>query len=313
MLDSEQTKREKIKEFRLLTDVPDHHDTEAFLLQRGWNLQRALNDFFDANRNIEEIPPLPLAGSFTNSSLSPSSASGTRTRHYQTVRSRVVTNNSSSIWQRIEENRTPTRRRAPSPPRNRPPQRSFVTDQYPTHPPPPRTTSINQDRPKRQAPPPPIQRSSDTIGLDHTPVSSRTSQERDTNPARSDVNPTPASPATLQRHPTLNKKQQNLALKVVKNFSNRPKRQAPEAPDEPPEVDEKVELESKKKELKELEEKLEGLLTCSICCGDMERKAALQDCGHVFCVDCCQRFYSAFRRECPICRKSFNDYIQLFM
>ena len=104
MLDSEQTKREKIKEFRLLTDVPDHHDTEAFLLQRGWNLQRALNDFFDENRDREQIA-LPLAGSYTNSSESSSSASGTRTRHYHTVRSRVVTDNSSSIWQRIEENR----------------------------------------------------------------------------------------------------------------------------------------------------------------------------------------------------------------
>jgi hypothetical protein len=87
MLDSEQTKREKIRQFRSLADVPEHHDTESYLIARGWNLQRAVNDYFD-NPGIPEETHIPYAGSFARSSSNPGTMS--RTRHYNTVRSRIV-------------------------------------------------------------------------------------------------------------------------------------------------------------------------------------------------------------------------------
>ena len=55
MLDSEQTKREKIKQFRAFVDVPDHHDTEAYLISKGWNLERARHAFLSAKQK-NEIP-----------------------------------------------------------------------------------------------------------------------------------------------------------------------------------------------------------------------------------------------------------------
>ena len=93
MLDSEQTKREKIRQFRSLADVPDHHDTESYLNARGWNLQRAVNDFFD-NPGIPEETPIPFAGSLARSPSNPGTNS--RTRHYNTVRSRIVSRYAAS-------------------------------------------------------------------------------------------------------------------------------------------------------------------------------------------------------------------------
>ena len=100
MLDSEQTKREKIKQFRAFVDVPDHHDTEAYLISKGWNLERALNDYFDSPGEETQIP-FAGSSSFTRSLSSPSNTGtsssrsynpGTtdRTRHYGTVHSRTV-------------------------------------------------------------------------------------------------------------------------------------------------------------------------------------------------------------------------------
>ncbi|CBY14615.1 unnamed protein product [Oikopleura dioica] len=250
MLDSEQTKREKIREFRNFIDVSEDHDTEAFLISKGWNLERAVNDFLDSTGEQTHIP---VAGSSDISTQSSSnSGASSRTRHYNTVRSRLVSSDFGSIWDRIDNSRqngTPINAPASMRP-SIPPPRTPTKGRAPPVPP-MRKTSVT----KQNAPPIP-KHSRSTI-----------------------LNPIPDDKTLrlLERHPTLNKKQQELANAAVNKLKaiNKPKRAAPaipETPDEPPEVNETAELEAKRKELRQLEAKLEGLLECSICCGDMERK-----------------------------------------
>jgi len=72
-------------------------------------------------------------------------------------------------------------------------------------------------------------------------------------------------------------------------------------------------LDEKREELNRVKSELETLSECRICCTPSNQRAAFQPCGHVLCIECCEKMNRTIKMECPICRQKFTNYIKVFL
>lgn len=69
-------------------------------------------------------------------------------------------------------------------------------------------------------------------------------------------------------------------------------------------------LEINRKLMKKMESNIDQSLYCSICYENY-KNAALDPCGHVYCITCITKLYP--KKKCPQCRNQFTKYLKIFI